>query len=157
MAPTCRQGKFAHILCLAHTQNMVVQWILVRHPGFQDVLLQTQECVSTLDCHILQVFLLPKCSSKTSYLTATWSAIHPYSLGMLHQQQQSINILIPSMEWGQALGNLGSLHHISGSWFKAHSCSIFSPFEEASRMVSCDEERISDTASLVVFPAGTNV
>ena len=150
-----RRGKLTHVPCFAHVLNLVVQRFLGRYPGLQDVLRQARKvCVhfrrsynATARLTDLQrEYNLPK-NRLICDMPTRWNSTLAM-LQRLHTQQRAINEYL--CQYGSRTGS-GELGFFSPrQWALIRdACTVLSPFEEATRMVSSDSACISETVPLI--------
>uniref|UniRef100_A0A8C5M377 BED-type domain-containing protein n=1 Tax=Leptobrachium leishanense TaxID=445787 RepID=A0A8C5M377_9ANUR len=132
-----RKGKLTHEPCLAHVLNLVVQRFLIKYPGLSELLSQARKVcshfrwsfpASVLLAEIQREFHLPT-NRLICDMPTRWNSTLAM-LQRLHKQQRAINEYL--CEYGTRTGS-GQLD----------ACTVLSPFEEATRMVSRDSEYLS--------------
>uniref|UniRef100_A0A8C5P6E1 BED-type domain-containing protein n=1 Tax=Leptobrachium leishanense TaxID=445787 RepID=A0A8C5P6E1_9ANUR len=138
-----RKGKLTHVPCLAHVLNLVVQRFLTKYPGLPELLIQAKKVCSHFRwsfpasvrlAEIQREFHLP-----TNRLICDMPTRWNSTLAMLHT--------CVSMAQGQVQVNL---FFFPPQWLMIKdACTVLSPFEEATRMVSRDSACISDTIPFV--------
>ena len=150
-----RQGQMTHVPCLAHVLNLVVQRFLGRYPGLQDVLRQARKvCVhfrrsynaSARLTDLQKEFNLPK-NRLICDMPTRWNSTLAM-LQRLHTQQRAINEYLCDYGTRTGSGELGFFSPRQWAMIR-DACTVLSPFEEATRMVSSDSACISDTVPLV--------
>uniref|UniRef100_A0A8C5W749 BED-type domain-containing protein n=1 Tax=Leptobrachium leishanense TaxID=445787 RepID=A0A8C5W749_9ANUR len=149
-----RKGKLTHVPCLAHDINLVVRRFLTRYPGLTELLSQARKVCSHFRrsfpasvrlAEIQREFHLPTnrliCDMPTRWNSTLAMLQH------LRKQQRAINEYL--CEYGTRTGS-GQLGFPPPQWLMINdACTVLSPFEEATRMVSRDSACISDTIPLV--------
>uniref|UniRef100_A0A8C5LXF4 BED-type domain-containing protein n=1 Tax=Leptobrachium leishanense TaxID=445787 RepID=A0A8C5LXF4_9ANUR len=150
-----RKGKLTHVPCLAHVLNLVVQRFLTKYPGLPELLIQARKVCSHFRrsfpasvrlAEIQREFHLPT-NRLICDMPTRWNSTLAM-LQRLHKQQRAINEYL--CEYGTRTGS-GQLGFFSPpQWLMIKdACTVLSPFEEATRMVSRDSACISDTIPLV--------
>uniref|UniRef100_A0A8C5PDV0 BED-type domain-containing protein n=1 Tax=Leptobrachium leishanense TaxID=445787 RepID=A0A8C5PDV0_9ANUR len=150
-----RKGKLTHVPCLAHVLNLVVQRFLTKYPGLPELLIQARKVCSHFRrsfpasvrlAEIQREFHLPT-NRLICHMPTRWNSTLAM-LQRLHKQQRAINEYL--CEYGTRTGS-GQLVFFSPlQWLMIKdACTVLSPFEEATRMVSRDSACISDTIPLV--------
>uniref|UniRef100_A0A8C5MB93 BED-type domain-containing protein n=1 Tax=Leptobrachium leishanense TaxID=445787 RepID=A0A8C5MB93_9ANUR len=148
-----RLGKLTHVPCLAHVLNLVVQRFLTKYPGLPELLIQARKVCSHFRrsfpasvrlAEIQREFHLPT-NRLICDMPTRWNSILAM-LQYLHKQQRAINEYLCEYGTRTGSGQLGS----PPQWLMIKdACTVLSPFEEATRMVSRDSACISDTIPLV--------
>uniref|UniRef100_A0A8C5MP76 BED-type domain-containing protein n=1 Tax=Leptobrachium leishanense TaxID=445787 RepID=A0A8C5MP76_9ANUR len=147
-----RKGKLTHVSCLAHVLNLVAQRFLTKYPGLPELLIQARKVYSHFRqsfpasvrlAEIQREFHLP-----TNRLICDMPTRWNSTLAMLHT--------CVSMAQGQVQVNL---FFFPQQWLMIKdACTVLSPFEEATTMVSRDkteglvrgwEEEVPDTVILI--------
>ncbi|XP_077321726.1 zinc finger BED domain-containing protein 6-like isoform X1 [Lithobates pipiens] len=150
-----QQGELTHVPCLAHVLNLVVQRFLNRYPGLKDLLRQARRVCShfkrsyTASARLAEIqheFHLPV-NRLICDMPTRWNSTLAM-LQQLHMQQRAINEYL--CEYGTRTGS-GQLGLFSPhQWLLIKdACTVLSPFEEGTRMVSRDNACISDTIPVV--------
>uniref|UniRef100_A0A8C5LUH2 HAT C-terminal dimerisation domain-containing protein n=1 Tax=Leptobrachium leishanense TaxID=445787 RepID=A0A8C5LUH2_9ANUR len=149
-----RKGILTHVPCLAHVLNLEVQRFLTKYPGLADLLNQARKVRSHFRLSfpasvrledIQREFHLPT-NCLICDMPTRWNSTLAM-LQRLHKQQRAINDYL--YEYGTRTGS-GQLGFPPPQWLMIKdACTVLSPFEEATRMVSRDSACISDTIPLV--------
>uniref|UniRef100_A0A8C5QZ76 HAT C-terminal dimerisation domain-containing protein n=1 Tax=Leptobrachium leishanense TaxID=445787 RepID=A0A8C5QZ76_9ANUR len=149
-----RKGKLTHVPCLAHVLNLVVQRFLTKYPGLPELLIQARKVCSHFRrsfpasvrlAEIRREFHLPT-NRLICDMPTRWNSTLAM-LQRLHKQQRAINEYL--CEYGTRTGS-GQLGFPPPQWLMIKdACTVLSPFEDATRMVSRDSACISDTIPLV--------
>uniref|UniRef100_A0A8C5W861 HAT C-terminal dimerisation domain-containing protein n=1 Tax=Leptobrachium leishanense TaxID=445787 RepID=A0A8C5W861_9ANUR len=149
------KGKLTHVPCLVHVLNLVVQRFLTKYPGLPELLIQARKVCSHFRrsfpasvrlAEIQREFHLPTnrliCDMPTRWNSTLAMLQH------LHKQQRAINEYL--CEYGTRTGSGQLGFPPPAQWLMIKdACTVLSPFEEATRMVSRDSACISDTIPLV--------
>uniref|UniRef100_A0A8C5MU29 BED-type domain-containing protein n=1 Tax=Leptobrachium leishanense TaxID=445787 RepID=A0A8C5MU29_9ANUR len=151
-----RKGRLTHVPCLVHVLNLVVQRFLTKYPGLAELLSQARNVCSHFRwsfpasirlAEIQREFHLPTNKQSDLDMPTRWNSILAM-LQRLHKQQRAINEYL--CEYGTRTGSGQLVFFSPPQWLMIKdACTVLSPFEEATRMVSRDSACISDTIPLV--------